>query len=264
MPSVITAEKIMTVNEKARRPKRLKYRLIFIFLFALLSFLFAFTMYMKEDEDLKLPFGIFAAKKEDTDDFLPDETVLITDVKAENAVNPVPEKKAQDKTFGADTLFVGSPKLSGLYEYDITANSAVISDSAINSSNLGNLIVKRDGERKTIKNIVMDEKKSRIFILLDPEAEIDTEALTDFCTDLVSNNKSLKIYFISALPGENSDSFNAKLLDFANETGVYYLDFATGVQGNDGQILNSFGAGDGKLNKVGFEFLQDYIATHYV
>jgi hypothetical protein len=252
------------VNEKPRRQKRLRYRLTFLMLFALLSFIIAFTMYMKNDEDLVLPFGLFASEDVETDELLPGETVLIAGIIGEKDVNPIPEKKAKDANLGSDTLFIGSPKLSGLYEYDITENSSVIADAAINSSNLGNLLVKRGTDTKTIKNIVMDEKKARIFILLDPESQIDSEALADFCADLISNNKNLKIYFISALPQTDSDSFNEKLLNFANENGVYYLDFATVVTGNDGQILNSFGAGDGKLNKVGFEYLRDYISTHYV
>jgi hypothetical protein len=235
---------------------------MFILLFALLSFLTAFAMYMKNDDDLVLPFGLFA--NEDADgagNKLPDSPLLVGTKKNE-AVNPVPEKKPMNKAFGSDTLFVGSEKLSGLYEYDLAENSAVIADVSINSSNLSNLVVRRDNENKTIKTIVMEEKLSRVFILLDPETEPDTEELEDFCADLMSNNKSLKIYFISALPGSNSDAFNEKLLKFANDNGVYYLDFSTVITGNDGQIASEF-AETGGLNKDGFLRLQDYIATHY-
>jgi hypothetical protein len=253
----------MTVNDKPRRQKRLKYRLTFIMLFALLSFLTAFTLYMKNDEDLVLPFGIFASEEAEEDFALPDDPVLINALTDDKAYNPVPEKKAQDKTLGSDTLFIGSAKLSGLYEYDITANDAVIADSAINSSNLGKLLVKRGADSLTVKNIVMDEKKSRIFILLDPETELDETALADFCADLISNNKSVKIYFISALPQKDSDSFNTKLLDFANENGVYYLDFATTIVGNDGNIESKYASDSGGLGKEGAKLLQDYISTHY-
>jgi hypothetical protein len=233
-------------------------------LFALLSFIIAFTMYMKNDEDLSLPFGLFASEKTESeaDEPMPGETIFLAGIIGEKDVNPVPEKKAKDIK-DSDTLFIGSPKLSGLYEYDLTENDSVIADAAINSSNLGKLLVKRGEDTKTVKNIVMDEKKGNIYILLDPETEIDYEALADFCADLISNNKNIKIYLISSLPQTGSDSFNEKLLTFANENGVYYLDFATVIVGNDGQILNSFGAGDGKLNKVGFEQLWDYISTHY-
>ncbi|MDR0987752.1 MAG: hypothetical protein LBL98_08690 [Ruminococcus sp.] len=253
----------MTVdNNSKKRVKKLKYRFMFIMLFALLSFLTAFTLYMKDDEDLVLPFGLFA--KEDTggvSDKLPDSPVLIT-AKNNAAVNPVPEKKAKDKTLGSDTLFVGSDKLSGLYEYDLAANKSVIADVSINSSNLGNLVVRRDNENKTIKNIVMEEKLSRVFILLDPETELDTVSLEDFCADLMSNNKSLKIYLISSLPQTGADKFNEELLKFADENGVYYLDFSTVIVGNDGNITSTY-AEDGGLNKDGFLLLQDYIATHY-
>jgi hypothetical protein len=233
-------------------------------LFALLSFITAFTMYMKNDEDLVLPFGIFANEKTETesDELLPGETVLLAGIIGEKDANPVPEKKAKDTL--KDSLFIGSPKLSVLYEYDITANDAVIADAAINSSNLGNLVVRRGSESKTIKNIVMDEKKGNIYILFDPADTIDTESLADFCADLISNNKSAKIYFISSLPQVGSDSFNEKLLGFADENGVYYLDFATAIVGNDGNIDASFADGSGGLNKDGAKLLQEYIATHYV
>jgi hypothetical protein len=235
-------------------------------LFALLSFIIAFTMYMKNDEDLVLPFGLFANEESEneSDELLPGETVFLAGIIGEKDVNPIPEKKAKDAALGSDTLFIGSPKLSGLYEYDITENSSVIADAAIKSSNLGNLLVKRGDDSKTIKNIVMDEKKARIFILLDPETEIDSEALADFCADLISNNKNLKIYFISALPQTGSDSFNEKLLAFANENGVYYLDFATVIVGNDGNIESKYAGESGGLNKDGAKLLQEYISTHYV
>jgi hypothetical protein len=237
---------------------------MFIFLFALLSFLTAFTLYMKNDEDLALPFGLFANEGETAPEKLPDDPVLITSKKNE-AVNPVPESKPMDDTLGSDTLFVGSEKLSGLYEYDIAENKSVIADASINSSNLGNLVIKRDNENKTIKNIVMEEKLSRIFILLDPETALDTDSLADFCTDLLSNNKSLKIYLISSLPEthNNSDAFNEALLKFADEHGVYYLGFSTEITGNDGKVASAYADGDG-LNKDGFLLLKEYISTHYV
>jgi hypothetical protein len=247
-----------------KRVKRLKYRITFIFLFALLSFITAFTMYMKNDDDLALPFGLFADDESSLgDEKLPDDPVLIT-AKKNEAVNPVPESKPMDKTLGTDTLFAGSAKLSGLYEYDIADNSSVIADVSINSSNLGNLVVRRENENKTIKNIVMEEKLKRVYILLDTEAALDTEALADFCTDLMSNNKSLKIYLISSLPGSGADAFNESLLKFADEQGVYYLDFNTAVTGNDGKVSGEYASDDGGLNKEGFLFLQDYIASHYV
>jgi hypothetical protein len=209
-----------------------------------------------------LPFGLFANEGETAPEKLPDDPVLITSKKNE-AVNPVPESKPMDDTLGEDTLFVGSEKLSGLYEYDIAENKSVIADPSINSSNLGNLVIKRDNENKTIKNIVMEEKLSRIFILLDPETALDTDSLADFCTDLLSNNKSLKIYLISILPESGADTFNEALLKFADEHGVYYLDFSTEITGNDGKVASAYADGDG-LNKDGFLLLKEYISTHYV
>jgi hypothetical protein len=257
----------MTVeNSGKKRVKRLKYRVMFIILFALLSFLTAFTLYMKNDEDLSLPFGLFANEAEKTPEALPDDPVLIT-AKRNEAVNPVPESKLNEdmQNLDSDTLFVGSEKLSGLYEYDIAENRAVIADSSINSSNLGNLVIRRDNENKTIKNIVMEDKLSRIFILLDPEAELDTDSLADFCTDLLSNNKSLKIYLISSLPESGSDAFNESLLKFADENGVYYLDFSTEITGNDGLIASAYAEDGGRnLNEDGFLLLKEYIGTHYV
>jgi hypothetical protein len=109
----------------------------------------------------------------------------------------------------------------------------------------------------------MEEKLSRIYILLDPETALDTDSLADFCTDLLSNNKSLKIYLISSLPESGADTFNEALLKFADDNGVYYLDFSTEITGNDGRVASAYADGDG-LNKDGFLLLKEYISTHYV
>jgi hypothetical protein len=257
----------MANSANPRKPRRLKYRLSFVFLFLLLSFVVAFTMYMKNDEDLKLPGGLFGSGKEAAAPTISDENedgtplLIVTTVANGGVKNPVPQSQAAEKSYLADCLFVGSPALTGLSETDIVANNAVIADSLINSENLGNLVVKRGDDNKTVKRIVMDEKIGNIYILLSPETDLDTEALTDFCEDILSNNKSACIYFISALPGQNSGTFNEELLEFANEAGVNYLDFNTAVVGNDGKIAGAYGDG-GKLNRDGYIFLSEYILTH--
>jgi hypothetical protein len=255
----------MTTGNK-KKVKRIKYRVSFIFLFALLCFITAFTLYMKNDEDLHLPGGLFESDDAGTDDSfnIPgDGAVIIADSAPKKTGNPLPESKAISASYIDSCLFIGSPVLSGLFEYDIAKNANVISDAQINSSNLAKLLIKRGSDNKTVKNILMDEKAENIYILLSPEAELDTDALTDFCEDITSGNKNAEIYFISALPSKNnnSDEFNKALLDFCDTAGVHYLDFNTAVVGNDGGIASEYADGD-RLSRAGCQFLSEYILTH--
>jgi hypothetical protein len=223
-------------------------------------------MYMKNDEDLRLPGGLFESTDIDTDDdfYIPGEgAVIIEDNTPKKTGNPVPESKAVSASYIDNCLFIGAPALSGLSEYDIADNKNVISDIQINSSNLAKLLIKRGSDNKTVKNILMDEKAEDIYILLPSEETLDTESITDFCEDITSGNKNAQIYFISALPekGGNSDTFNKALLDFCNTTGVHYLDFNTAVVGNDGGIASEYANGD-RLSRSGCQFLSEYILTH--
>jgi hypothetical protein len=246
-----------------KKPKRLKFRISFIFLFALLCFITAFVMYMKNDEDLRLPFGIFESEKQDSNlDNLPgDGAVIIADGVKKDTGNPVPESEAAPKGYIESCLFIGAPALSGLSEYDYTKNSMVIADSQINSSNLGKLLVKRGSDNKTIKNILLDEHAENIYVMFTAEESLDIGALTDFCEDILSSNKSAQIYFISALPGTDADEFNKALLDFADEAGVHYLDFFTAVVGNDGKTAAKYADGT-RLSRDGCQLLSDYITKH--
>jgi hypothetical protein len=251
-----------TQPQGGKKPKRrIRYRLSFLFLFALVSFVFAFTMYMKNDEDLVLPGGIFAAKEQPAAE-TPENPVLITTAAQSRGSNPVPLSKAADADILLDALFIGAETLTGLSEYDIVPNEAVIADSNIKSSNLGNIVVRRGNENKTIKSIIMDEKIPLIYILFKPEAELDTAELADFCEDITSNNKRLDVYFISALPAAGADAFNTALLEFADGNGLYYLDFNTDIIGNDGRIMADYADDDGGLNRAGYDLLQKYILTH--
>jgi hypothetical protein len=251
-------------NPANKKPKRrLTYRLSFIFLFVLVSFVFCFTMYMKNEEDLVLPGGIFAPSVQ-TEAEMPEDAVLITTAAEKGGVNPVPLSKTADESVLENSLFVGCAVLSGLSEFDIAPNEAVIADINIKSSNLGNIVVRRGNSNKTVKSIIMDEKVPRLYIMFTPEAELDTAELSDFCEDITSNNKRLDVYFISSLPGAGADDFNAALLDFADENGVYYLDFNTDIVGNDGRLMSDFSDEDGNLNRDGYEFLKEYLLTHEV
>jgi hypothetical protein len=253
----------MNMNTK-KKVKRIKFRISFIFLFALMCFITAFTLYMKNDEDLRLPGGIFESDKDSSDREEPlsgDGLVIITDGAAKKTGNPVPLSDTAPKSYIENCLFIGAPILSGLSDYDIAENADVITDSQINSGNLGKLLIKRGSENKTIKNIIMDEKTANIYIYLTPETELQTDALSDFCEDILSGNKSAQIYFISSLPGTDADKFNDTLLEFCNEAGVHYLDFNTAVIGNDGGIAAKYADG-AKLSREGCQFLSEYILTH--
>ncbi len=254
-----------------REKKKVKFRISFIFLFIIASFLACFTFYMKED---------FVV----TEDMFEEEqeaVVYLDPVGQEiTYVNPVPVSAKQDEEYYDSAVFIGSKALAGLSDYGyVEADNMLLSDS-IKLSNFNSVIISENNVQNTIAEAVLNKKAENVYIMIGlyELSNIDNieifSQLEAFIDTLHNNNPDIKVYLISVLPvpaeieaavanNADIDAYNSLLLKFADRMQVGYLDINTSMKGNDGKLPASAAEINGiRLKKEIYEKISDYILSH--
>lgn len=244
--------------------KRAKFRISFIVLFFLASFIICFFTYMRSDSDFML-FDMFSKTEESESAPLSENETDKGETPASGGI--VAESEAKDLSYFDNVMFVGAAELSSLSGFAWVKPDRVISDSAINSSNIGSLVVRWNGSNQTPTEAVASVKPSALYIMLRPEDSLSTETLKAF-TDSASTDGA-KIYIISSFPpAENSettvtetDSFNAALLKFAQENSLKYIDINLSLTDNAGRLRSEYVSGNG-ISGTGAEFFAKFLLSH--
>lgn len=253
---------IVRHNEK----KRAKFRISFLFLFIFASFAVCFTMYMKED---------FVISPEMVE--LEEENVIeVEPVGGGNIiVNPVPEGENAGGEYYSDAVFIGSTTLAGLSDYGyVTASNMLLSDS-ITPENFNTVILSAGGVQSSIADAAIRLNAGKIYIMTGiNDLDAPFGEMEAFIESIKEKSENTKIYLMSILPitAENEsrialnsdiDTYNSRLLELADKTGVYYVDVSTVFKGNDGKLPSSLAEVNGvRLKKEGYEQLSEYILTH--
>ena len=254
-----------------REKKKVKFRISFIFLFIIASFLACFTFYMKED---------FVV----TEDMLEEEqeaVVYLETVGQEtNRVNPVPVSQKMGKEYYDDAVFIGSKSLAGLADYGyVNAENMLLSDS-IKLSNINTVIISENDVQNTIADAVINKKAKKVYIMLglyelnNIDGENLFSGLEAFIDSVNSNASEVEIYLMSVLPipaeieatiasNVDIDAYNSLLLKFADKMQVNYLEINTTLKGNDGKLPASAAEINGiRLTKDVYGVISDYILSH--
>lgn len=254
-----------------REKKKVKFRISFIFLFIIASFLACFTFYMKED---------FVV----TEDMLEEEQEAVVYIETvgqgTSLVNPVPVSAKKDKEYYSDAVFIGSKALAGLTDYGyVNAENMLLSDS-IKLSNINTVIISENNVQNTISDAVISKQAKKVYIMIGLYElnNIDETTIFDeleaFIDSVHSSNPDIKIYLISVLPlpaeieatvarNTDIDAYNSLLLKFADRMQVNYLDINTSLKGNDGKLPSSAAEINGiRLTKEMYGFVSDYILSH--
>jgi hypothetical protein len=263
--------KKMQVTE--RKPKkRAKFRISFVVLFFLASFIICFFSYMKNDNDFKFFNGEFKLQSEDggeSDAENADNSALSIMNSELTDAGVVPESEAKDLSYLNNALFIGGSELSSLSGFAWVKPDRVLSDNAIKSSNIDSLVVRFNGINQTPEEAVLSVKPSALYILLRPEETLDTVHLGAFIDGVSENLKNTEIYLISAFPPREdsavttteTDTFNVALLTFAEENGIKYLDINLSLTDNAGRLKKDYVSGSG-ISGAGTEFFANYILSH--
>jgi len=222
-----------------REKKKVKFRISFIFLFIIASFLACFTFYMKED---------FVV----TEDMFEEEQEAVVYLESagyeHTFVNPVPTSEKHDEKYYENTVFIGGKALMGLSDYGfVNPDNMFLSDS-IKLSNFNTVIISDNNVQNTIAEAVLNKKAENVYIMIGlyelgniDSAEIFSQ-LEDFIDTIKDSNPDIDIYLMSVMPvpsefeatvanNADIDAYNSMLLKFADRMQVGYLDVNTSMKG---------------------------------
>lgn len=263
----------MLVTE--RKPKkRAKFRISFVLLFFLVSFVSCFIAYMRNDTDFVFPGSDntpITADENNKTDGEPETDDANTAESTENTSGGgiVAESEEKELSYFNTAFFVGANELSSLSGFAWVKPDRVISDNAVKSSNIDSLVVKYSGSNKTPEQAILSVKPEALYILLRPETELDSVHLKSFTDAINESLDDTEIYIISAFPPTEdseittaqTDEFNAALLSFAEENDIKYLDINLPLTDNAGRLKKEYISGGG-ISGAGAEFFAKYILSH--
>jgi len=254
-----------------RDKKKVKFRISFIFLFIIASFVACFTLYMRDD--FVITEDMFEEEVEDV--------VYIESVgQSLCLINPVPlnEKKGED--YYDSAVFIGSKSLAGLSDYGYVKSGNMLLSDSIKLQNFNTVILSENGVENTIAESVLKREVQNVYIMVGLYEvgninESETfEQLDAFVDTLKESNPEIKIYLMSVLPvpsdteavvasNADIDAYNSLLLKFADRVQVNYLDINTEFKGNDGKLPASAAEINGlRLKEESYGRMSDYILRH--
>lgn len=264
----------MIVRQEKKRPK---FRISIIFTIILLSFAGCFLYYMKNSSPTALSEddnSIEAAA------YITSETNNEAPLKIEN---PIPENKPADSEYLNSCVFIGDSVISSLVQDGLIAESCFMRADKPSLSGINNAVTEIDGESISLSEALKKSSASSIYIALgtDDIADMTNKSMLDeystFLKTAASQNSGKTIYIIlippvtaekesdRAAPVLNTaiDSYNAGLLELANENNICCLDLNSSLKGSDGRLSPEFAEGDGfTLNESGRKKVIEYILTH--
>lgn len=256
-----------------REKKKVKFRISFIFLFIIASFLACFAFYMKED---------FVV----TEDMLEKEqeaVVYIENVgQGTNRINPVPVSGKKKSDYYDDAVFIGSKALAGLADYGYVNSENMLLSDSIKLSNINTVIISDNDVQNTVSDAVISKKAKKVYIMIGLYEldNIGSESLFNeleaFIDSVHNSDPDIEFYLMSVLPvpaeiestvatNVEIDAYNSLLLKFADKKQVNYLEINASLKGNDGKLPNSDAEINGiRLTKEIYGLVSDYILSHVV
>lgn len=250
-----------------REKKRAKFRISFIVLFILASFISCFVFYMKSEDSFDISQAV--QEKTEEEDIIVSEMVEKAD-SIKTIINPVQLSDKADESYFESVFFVSGTQMKGLVDYGvIPEENCLFSDSLYLSTLSNDLFAKYDINKHDAVYIMIGKND-----MSSVDKLADFDGLKQFSDKVRVLNEDIKIYIVSMLPvsakTENEymsnslvDNYNMLSLQFANSIEAYYLDLNTMFVGNDGKMLESKTEADGvRLTKAAYSEVGEYILTH--
>ena len=281
------------MNEKKKI--RVRYRLSVLFFGAVLIFGLVFYRYMKtvslEDvlsQDRQITF--FDHSKKDSDEQpeggeeSPEEGDG-ADAAAAEIVNPIPESEAAEESYLSDCVFIGDALTFGLGSYGVIPSSNVLASVSLSVMNIDTEEVDTQFGATTVIDALGQIMPKNIYVMLGSTGAAYTSA-----ADMYANYQSFlnkvriacpdaRVYIISTPPvtsgKENSaespiknadiDDLNTRLLGYADNNSVCYLDLNSAFKDESGCLKSDYAENDGMhLKYSAYTAFKDYILTHVV
>lgn len=273
-----------------RKQKKVRYHFSLVFFAAVLIFGFMFFRYMKtttledvlsEDRNITLPALSFGSQdKEDGQDNDKDSAQPVVN---SEITNPVAESEAADKSYFDSCVFIGDFIPYGMSSYEVVPATSVYASMSLNVSNADTQRVETQFGSMTVLEALESKTFDNVYIMLGSNGAAWMSASDMYTYYAAFANKikaacpNSRIFIVSVPPvtyakeqskespilNSDIDSFNEKLLNYADSNKMYYLDINTYFKDDTGTLPSDCAENDGLHFKYSaYEKLSDYILTH--
>ena len=274
--------------EQTRKKKlRIRYRLSVVFFGVILIFGLMFYKYMKsvtlEDvlsQDREITFFNNVNSGDAADD-TPDDAPAAPE--SGDITNPVPECDPLGAEYFNDCVFIGDFITFGMASYEIVPSSNVLSSIAMSVSKIETEKIDTAYGSVTVIEALDEIKPKNIYVMLGSNGA-DYMTVADIYQDYQAFLNKVriacpdsKLYILSTPPvtvgKENSlespiknsdiDELNSKLLDYAKNNAVRYVDVSSALKNESGCLPDELAENDGLHFKFSaYTVLSDYILSH--
>ena len=282
-------ENMADYNYRAtKKPRKIRYHFSLVFFVGVLIFGLMFWRYMKtttledvltQDRNIIVPAagtldGNGQNLGDNSDDSSPTAAVI---------QNPVPESESKDNSYFDSCTFIGDFLPHGLSSYGIVPQDNVYAAVTMTPANAQTEQVDTPSGKMTVEAALAQSKGENIYIMLSASSSAYMNVgdmysgITSFCSMVRLNCPESRIFLLSAPPvssvressmespikNADIDSYNSKLLEYANTNGIHYLDINTYFKGENGFLSFEDAENDGlHLREAAYEKLANYILSH--
>lgn len=169
-----------------------------------------------------------------------------------SVTNPVPVSERAEEERMSECAFIGD--VSSLTAYYDTQTSLVFTDNVTSMS---------ESRMESISRNISDAKAVYLWYDTPDNQEEMLTALENLFSSIRTENSSMPVYILTALPKENleqseqADNWNTALFSLADEIGLHYVDISTLLKTNDGVLSVSYLDDDVLYKNIG-----ETILTH--
>lgn len=264
-----------------KKKQGMKFRVSFVLLFVFASFAVCFAMYMRSDDapvsDNEPPVIVSGSADE-----APHEEKYTEFYMSTADINPIAESAMLDKRYFDDCMFAGDSLMVGLGTYGIMPEERIAAAIGMSVMSINDTpLVNADGSEILASEKINNAAPKHLYILLGLNLmdQYTNEQLLAAYGDFIDsiNRENTDIYVISVPPvteerenneehpilNDDIDSFNAELLKFANNRGVYYVDLNSALKGEDGKFSAENAESDGiHFKKATYDIMLEFLLTH--
>ncbi len=285
------------MNGQVGRKKKLRvrYRLSIVFFGAVLIFGVMFYRYMKTVtlEDVlseNRTITVFAHGAQNSSDGEEGSDAALTEGETQGQaadsgenINPVPESEERDSTYLDSCAFIGDSITYGLSSYGVVPSSNVFASVAMSIAKAETEKIDTPYGSVTAIEAVTEMQPENIYIMLGSNGAAYMSVAEMYQNYQAFLNKvrlacpDSEIYIISTPPVTSAkessvespiknadiDSLNEKLLTYADDNGIHYLDLNSALKDSSGCLPADSAENDGLHFKYStYETFIGYILTH--
>lgn len=272
----------------SKKPRRIRYHFSLVFFVGVVIFGLMFWRYMEtttledvltQDRNIVVPAAGTLDDSSQSEGDTPDSASSVGTV----IQNPVPESEAKDKSYFDSCTFIGDFLPHGLASYGIVPQDSVYASVSMTPANTQTEQVDTPSGKMTVEEALAQSKGENVYIMLSASSSSYMSigdmysGVTSFITTVRQSCPESRIYLVSAPPvssvresskespikNADIDSYNSKLLEYAESNGIHYLDINSYFKGENGFLPFDDAENDGlHLKEAAYGKLADYILSH--